>query len=409
MTGWFTDAAAVPVVGARRRVSLFFPLRIVLLLLMVAAIALYVRNRIVMPASLEGVVNAPLIVLRAPIDGQVVSANAAAGGIATASTSLFVVRDSRVDESRMRDLAARLDAARQHQTQIEQLLASLDDVAQDLRSRTRAYATAQETLLTATIRSQEAIIVGAASSLTYAQTQEERSRRLLQTGAAAQSRLDDSLNTRIGAQAALDRAKADRDASLVQLDSARRQIFLESGFGGSSYAQQKADEVLMRQLELRSQLGNARAESDGLAAQSSAEQSRIASLREVVVRVATQGLITSVYVADGTDVIRGNPLADVLDCRALYVEANVATTWFASPRPGDLVRITVYGSSETLHGRIRALRASGMALDPSRTTPLSERATSQSLTLIVDFDPDEQQHIAAMGCPVGRPATLLFD
>jgi multidrug resistance efflux pump len=407
MSEALADAATGHLQGPRRRISLFFPIRIVFLLLILAAIGLYIRNRIVAPVSLEGVVNAPLITMRAPIEGHVLSARAAVGGIVANATSLFEIHNSRVDDSRLHDLTARLGAAKERKAQIQQLMTALDELTLDLRTRTHAYAAAQETLLMATIRSQEAIIAGAVSTRVNALIQEDRARRLLQTGAAPQSRLDDALNARLGAEAALDRAKAERDSSLVQLDAARRQIFLESGYGGSSYSQQKADEVRLRQLELRSQLGTIDVEMSGYASQITEEESRLAELRGVAVRAGTDGLISSVYVTEGSDVIRGNPLADVLDCQALYVEASVVTTWFAAPKPGDPVRLTVYGSDAKFHGHIRTLRDPAMALDPARTTPLSERAISHSLTLIIDFDPDDRRRMVAMGCPIGRPITVL--
>ena len=221
-------------------------------------------------------------------------------------------------------------------------------------------------------------------------------------------RLDDAVRTRLIAQANFDRAVADRNSTIVALDAARQQIFTAPGVGGAGYAQQKQDEVEIRRLELTYQRSVARDEAAGLQHDIDAETDHVVALREVAVSASVGGVISAVYVSAGTELVRGNPLADVMDCAALYIEATVSTGWFATPRPGDQVRVGLYGVSGTMVGRIRSLRDTAMALDPSRSIPLSERQSRQTVTAIIDIDRADILLSRDHGCPVGQPASVQF-
>ena len=101
------NAAARP-----NRVSGAFLIRIGILLLALLAVALYGFNRFVRPASLRGVVNAPMVTLRAPIDGTLVRGGATVGQAIAPGTDMFAVRDPRVDLHR-KHLGASMRAAGQ--------------------------------------------------------------------------------------------------------------------------------------------------------------------------------------------------------------------------------------------------------------------------------------------------------
>jgi len=391
------------------RWSWSWALRIAILLLSLIAAALYSWNRIVTPASLEGVVNAPLITLRAPIDGVVTLSTARAGEVGGTDVPMFQLVDRRVDRRRESDLRVRLSDAEQRASHLDRLSAELATVTADLRQRAVALSESEEARISAALRAQHANVIGAAGALALARAQEDRARALRDTGTAPQTRLDDAIATRVGALAAFDRAKADVDTLNAQLNAIGRNVFLQAGFAGTSYVQQKSDEIQVRMAEIRYQHAQAMSEIGSLRLALAAEEDRVAELRDVSVLPRTEGHVTSVYVAPGTEVLRGNPLADMLDCSALYVEANVSAGWFARPRPGDPVRVRIYGEQAELMGHIRTLRDSGMALDPSRTIPIAEQQNRQSLTLIVDFDPSARRSIGGGRCPVGRPATVLFN
>lgn len=403
------DDMAISHTAARpKRVAGAFLIRVGILLLALLAVALYGFNRFVQPASLRGVVNAPIVTLRAPIDGTLVRGGATVGQAIPPGTDVFAVRDSRVDLHRQLDLRGRLSEAGQRVEALDQILSDLDRMAADLRERAAAYAAAESTRLQATITGQETAIADARQTLDATRKWEDRVRALVAAGTAVEQRLEEATRARLLAQEGLSRAVAARQASLAALDAARQNIFVQNGFGGAAYAQQKHDEVRVRGLELTYQRTLARAEIGTLRAELEAETTRVAALREVAVPSAIGGMVVAVYVTPGTDVLRGNPLADVMDCSALYVEATISTGWFATPRAGDSVRVFLYGMGTAMAGRIRALRDPAMALDPSRGIPLSDRENRQTLTAIIDIDPAWRAAHQTEGCPVGQPASVRF-
>ena len=394
--------------GAWRLPSGPFLVRMAILLLSLLAVGVYVFNRIVTPLSLQGVINAPLVTLRAPIDGRVTRGGAMIGQTIRPSTEVFAVRDTRVDEHRLLETRARLADAEQRVEALDQTLVSLDHLAEDLRRRTDAYAAAEEARLRATLAGQETAAANARQTLEFSLQRERRLERLVIYGAAVEQRHEDAVRARLVAQATLDRALAEQKANRATLEAAAHRVFTQNGFGGAAYSQQKHDEIQVRRLELTYQHSLAMTEAAGLRTQMDAEAARVESLREVSVPSTAGGVVAAVYVSPGTDVLRGNPLADVMDCGALYVEATVSAGWFATPRPGSAVRVRLYGASDILNGRIRTLRDTAMALDPARGTPLSERESRQTLTVIIDLDPADVAALREGGCPVGQPASVRF-
>ncbi len=390
------------------RVSGAFLIRVGILLLALLAVALYGFNRFVRPASLRGVVNAPMVTLRAPIDGTLVRGGATVGQAIRPGTDVFAVRDPRVDLHRKLELQTRLADAQKRVQALDQILGDLDRMAAELRDRTTAYAEAEGARLQATITGQETAIADARQTLDSTRKWEDRVQKLVTAGTAVEQRLEEATRARLLAQDALHRAAAARQASLTALDAARQRIFVQNGFGGAAYAQQKHDEVQVRRLELNYQRTLVLAGITSLETETNAETARVEALREIAVPSAIGGVVMAVYGAPGTEVLRGNPLADVMDCSAMYVEATISTGWFATPRAGDSVRVFLYGSGAAMTGRIRVLRDPAMALDPSRGTPLSDRENRQTLTAIIDLDPAWLAAHRTGGCPVGQPASVRF-
>ena len=402
------DDPTLSAIPSRRPVSGAFVLRLVVLLLALLAVGAYVSNRILQPASLQGVVNAPMVTLRAPIDGKLIRGGAMVGEVVTPGADMFVIRDPRVDLHRQRELQTRQTNAIQRVAALDRILADLELLSTELRGRAVSYAAAEQARLQGLATGQDIAIANAQSALDFAREQETRARFLVRVGTAVEQRLDDAVRTRLIAQANFDRAVADRNSTIVALDAARQQIFTAPGVGGAGYAQQKQDEVEIRRLELTYQRSVARDEATGLQHDIDAETDHVAALREVAVPASVGGVISAVYVSAGTELVRGNPLADVMDCAALYIEATVSTGWFATPRPGDQVRVGLYGVSGTMVGRIRSLRDTAMALDPSRSIPLSERQSRQTVTAIIDIDRKNILLSRDHGCPVGQPASVQF-
>ncbi|MBC7637132.1 MAG: hypothetical protein H7251_16195 [Acetobacteraceae bacterium] len=402
------DGVAIPAVRRPGRVSGPLMLRIVVLLLALFAVGAYFSNRILQPTSLQAVVNAPMVTLRAPIDGKLVRGGATVGEVFTSGAETFVIRDPRVDLHRQRELQTRQANAVQRVAALDRILGDMELLSTELRERAASYSAAEEARLQDLANGQDIAITNAQTALDFARDQETRARFLVRAGTAVEQRLDEATRTRLIAVATHTRAMADRNGTIIALDAARRQVFMTAGVGGVGYARQRQDEVEIRRLELTYQRSVALGEASSLQHEVDTEVEHVAALREVAVAAAVGGVVSAVYVSAGTDVVRGNPLADVMNCDALYIEATVSTGWFATPRPGDLVRVGLYGVPGTMAGRIRSLRDNAMALDPSRSIPLSERQSRQTVTAIIDIDRKDIALSRGHGCPVGQPASVQF-
>lgn len=404
LTAFVADRPAV----AGRPVSGVFVLRMAILLLSLLAVALYTMNRIVQPSSLRGVVSAPLMTLRAPIDGQVAQGAAVVGQHIAAGAAMFVVRDPRVDRHRELELRTRAGAAREKLAALDQTMTEFQSMMTELRRRTGEYAAAETARLLATVQGQQVALDSASRTVDFATDRENILRQRVATGTAVEQRLEEAVRARLAARLAHDQTATELQANTAALDAARRRIFVQNGFGGAAYTQQKADDIEIRLAELRYQRAVAGADASGLAAELSAETARVLSIQEVAITAASGGIVTAVHAAAGADVTRGAALAEVMDCGALFVEASIATGWFATPRAGDPVRVTLYGATAPVNGRIRLVRDPAMVLDPS-AAPVTVPDGQHTLTVLIDLtEPLALPQTSREGCPIGQPASVRF-
>jgi multidrug resistance efflux pump len=378
----------------------------------VAALAVggwYLGERLLLVSSLEGVVTAPLVVLRAPIDGRVRLAEtiAPAAGV-RAGQPLFTVVDDRVDDRSAVDLRARLDSANQAELALVQRIADLQHLKDALLQRSGLHRDANVQRLAALIGEAEASREGARAQLTRSRAELVRIKQLAAHQVQSAAKLEQAEAQTRQDFFEVERLSATIQRAKVELEAANRGVMLGDGYSDVPYSLQRIDEVTMRLSELTAEQDALRRSRQELEAKLTAEAARVDQLRAETVNSPATGLVWSLGVADGARVSRGDVLGEFTDCRQSYVEATLPERGFDAIHPGAPVRVRLARGLDDLPGTVRSLRGAGATPSTLARAATIESVGSGMMTVVVDIDPQAMASQPAGPCQIGRSAKVLF-
>src|SRR5260370_25559014 len=351
----------------RMRPGIFVNARLLRLLIgvvLVCSAAWYIYLYAFNKVSIAGVVNAPLLTIVSQIDGRINQGAAAQGEAVIAGQALALVINDRVDDRTVVDLGRSLDGAREKLTGLRASIDDLSGIGGTLARRGREYQTALADRLEQEVKEAEAALASARLSESQAGDALKRGGGLIQQSTISRVAYD-------GLSYAYQRATADvgRTAARLarirsDLASAREGVFLgDSNSSDVPYSRQRLDEVNIRLAGLHNDERAMLATIAELEAKQRAEVTRNARMSAQELAAPVDGVVWRSTVAQGTEILRGAPLFQVIDCRPVYVAPPTRERFFEALRPGDRVRVALEGSPSDLPGSIREVVGPGAALD----------------------------------------------
>lgn len=346
------------------------------------------KDRLLLSISIDGVVNAPLVSVRAPVDGRVTIGDMQPGIVVEPNATLFTIAYSR-------------------NYQVRELV----QLREQLKGRVVAYNAAAVKRLEGMLGEAQASLKGATAKVKLASGAWARAESLQKMGGVSSATLEE-------AEYALSRAEADVDgltATIAKLEAelaaAKGGISLGDGNMDVPYSQQRIDEITLRLAEIETALPQPGASPVMVADASGAIAKQADPLGQTVVRNSSMGMVWAVYVAEGAWVARDENLAQIADCGHPFVEATLPERNFDKLVAGKPVRIKLSGSERIAKGVVRAVQGAGvMAVQTGRAAHIQNRADDE-LVVIIDIDMADlaDAGVAGSACQIGRSATVYFD
>ncbi|MEO5376029.1 MAG: hypothetical protein H7840_17540 [Alphaproteobacteria bacterium] len=199
--------------------------------------------------GIDAVVNAPLMVLRSPIEGRIDS-HAAPGSLVERGAPLFTVVNERLNQSLINELSTERDTLVRRIAALERQNGELEAMRSELQERARAHRAASLTRLDGRIAEAEARLRLNRAIVTEQKAELRRTTELRTGGHASVARLEQ-------AEAATARAVeevAQAEAALQQLRSEKAAlsdgVLLGDGQNDVAYSQQRSDEIVLRQQDI---------------------------------------------------------------------------------------------------------------------------------------------------------------
>ncbi len=368
-------------------------------------IYLYAFNKV----SIAGVVNAPLLTIVSQIDGRIHQGATVQGEAVNAGQALAMVVNDRVDDRTVVDLGRSLDAAREKLTALRASIDDLTGLGAALARRGREYQTALVDRLEHEVKEEEAALASARLSESQANDAVKRGAVLIPQGTISRVAYDGLSYTYQRGSAEVARNAARLGKIRWDLAAAREGVFLgDSNSSDVPYSRQRLDEVNIRLAGLHNDERAMLATIAELEAKHRAEVTRNARLSAQELAAPVDGVVWRSTVAQGTEILRGAPLFQIIDCRHVYIEATTRERFFEALRPGDRVRVALEGSAADLPGSIREVVGPGASLDAGPNLSVISRRNGTEAQLIIDVDAAALPVMPGTTCNVGRSAKVYF-
>ena len=401
-------APPAPAAPAKKKPASSTPrraLKTLLGLAVVAVVGYEPLQRLAQTTSVEAIVNARVITLRSPIEGEVQSGAAGreTGATLAPGDLLFRIVDKRADRSRVDDLARQLGQARDERPRLAARLAGAQALLAELDQQTRAFRDARIRQLEARRDALVAAVAAARARSLEAAATLERANRLVSQGAGTS--VQANIAQRDADVAAQNEIAAQREvaANDVELDAARRGVFVGDSYNDRPTSAQRADDLRQQAIDLEQAIGENDRRVARLSQDLADEQARYAELASADVLAPAQGSVWETLTAPGEQVRRGQELMRVLDCRGAFVTATVGESVYNRLRVGSAARFEPRGGGGDLAATVVGLTGASTAPANFAIEPSALARGAYHVAVSVPG------LIGGRNCDVGRTGRVVFD
>src|SRR6266404_695826 len=362
-------------------------------------------QRLFQTTSVEAIVNARTLTLRAPIDGTVssVPTELAVGATFPSGIALLRISNSRADRARFDDLR-RLE----ERTSIE--IAGLKTRLDSIEQMHNEFVVQTQLFQKGRIAQLEARVEESKSNLAAAITRQEETAAILKRALE----LD---NKGFQPKALLEKVRRDDAIAkqdvlsieqrikgiAVELDSAKSGSFLGDSYNDRPRSSQRADELQQQVIELSAQLTEKQSMIRQLQKDIDVERDRLQLNSDAQVLAPSSSTVWELLTASGEHVQRGQELMRLLDCNAALVTAVVSEAVYNRLQMGSSATFRLRDGDVMMPGRVVNLTgvasaAANYAIAPSSLLKEQYRVAVE----VPDLTNDGQ------GCNLGRTGQVIF-
>jgi multidrug resistance efflux pump len=362
-------------------------------------------QRLFQTTSVEAIVNARTLTLRAPIDGTVssVPTELAVGATFPSGTALLRITNSRADRTRFDDLRRLEERTKIETAGLKTRLDSVEQMHGEFVAQTQLFQRGR-------IAQLEARVEESKSNLAAANTRQQ------ETAAVLERALELGVNG-YQPKAVLQKVRRDDEIAkqdaraiehrikgiMVELESARSGSFLGDSYNDRPRSSQRADELQQHIIELSSQLAEKQSTLLQLQNEINVERDRLQLNSDASVLAPSSSTVWELLTASGEHVQRGQDLMRLLDCNAALVTAVVSEAVYNRLQIGSAASFRLRDGYVAMPGRVVNLTgvasaAANYAIAPSSLLKEQYRVAVE----VPDLRNDGQ------GCNLGRTGQVVF-
>jgi multidrug resistance efflux pump len=373
-----------------------------------AAVGLVVwmpAQRLFQTTSVEAIVNARTLTLRAPIDGTVSSVPTvlAVGATFPSGTALLRITNSRADRTRFDDLRRLEERTKIENAGLKTRLTSVEQMHGEFVEQTQLFQRGR-------IAQLEARVEESKSNLAAANTRQQ------ETAAVLERALELGVNG-YQPKALLQKVRRDDEIAkqdaraiehrikgiIVELESARSGSFLGDSYNDRPRSSQRADELQQQIIELSSQLAEKQSTLLQLQNEINVERDRLQLNSDASVLAPSSSTVWELLTASGEHVQRGQDLMRLLDCNAALVTAVVSEAVYNRLQIGSAASFRLRDGYVAMPGRVVNLTGIASAAANYAIAPSSLLKEQYRVAVEVPDLADNGQ-----GCNLGRTGQVIF-
>ena len=350
-------------------------------------------------------VNAELIRITAPINGQLTQELPHKGDYFGTPVKKRLIESNTIDQSGLVSLERQYDEYKAKADLASSQISELITADQAFTKRMAGYQSALASREDAEISQVERELKACRDAELAKRSALERAEELNRKQLVAEMRLEiikgdyfNVVQTCEGISAKQQRLKAERQATA-------KGSFVQDGTGAPSFAQERSGLLLNRQ-ERERELLDARARADQLQAQISALRSHMDDLTYYDSNLPGGYMVWSVQASPGSAVVEGQPILELADCRNTFLIVQFAERDMAGITAGDSADIRLIGENQWRRGTVRRVRGSAARTNDLLLAAAPPTPDEHFIVAEISMPRDENGIQANRACNIGRLAEV---
>lgn len=358
--------------------------------------------------SFNAIVNTRYVSIHSPIEGQINNFYLQPGDSVHLNQELAKIKNVRLNESFIKELKVNRNSLIERIRGLDLRLKELNELKEDLDGRNNL------TLQYEKIRVDE--------QLTTAKSELQAVRQMLQEKISLKERLEPLAKERLIKLTDYDTVVfqvreyenrvAALEATVRRIEAERKAIdhgiYLGQGRNDVPYTQQRLDETRVQISTVESEKLEQQRRIDEIEKQIQDEEDRLILNREVVLASPLDGIIWKKFFVDGSEVVIGSEVAQVIDCKKLFIDAEVDEKDLKRFDLGKQVEYRLYGSNEWKNGTLIGKSGSGNTLE-DRTLAAQLAIKKDSAKITIKINPNDLQSTPGDFCHIGRKVEISMN
>lgn len=354
--------------------------------------------------SSNAILNAPTIPVLSPIEGIVTRLPVEAGAEITADTIVAEIVNPTADTTFLHQLQAELETIKGRLAASLALDGDLAAIQGQLHGEFDRYRKAAVARAEARLDESEATLAAVVAQANDAEREYGRKQILARSGIVATAAVQASESTVARLQAEVMRAEANLDRARRDLAAVKAGTFVTDQGQDVPYSKQRADELAVRRADATAQRSELLVRQAEIERQMALEGGRAEQKRRAVIRAPRDGVIWRLNVVEGSRIAADTPIATLINCNEIIVQAQFPGRRFEDVQPGTPAEVRVLGSDGVRQARIRDVRAMGAserADNLAAAAPVLFREQFLA-TFTLDRPPGDADRDARSFCEAGR-------
>jgi multidrug resistance efflux pump len=362
-------------------------------------------QRLLATTSTEAIINARVIVVRAPIEGEVSvqTANLQVGKEFRRGDELLTLTNPKSDQTSLDNLNRAKEQLRTTVAVLQEKKRVLESHRSSLAVQKERYRISRIEQLEKRISEIDAGIVGAKAQHEVAAKALARTRELFPKGAVSQAFVDNAVRDDSVASEAINGLLERRKATQVELAAAQKGTFVSDGYNDTSESAQRALDVELQLAETDARLTGAINELAAVNQDIIKETKRYEALSTEVIRASISGRLWELMTAPGEHVSAGQELMRLLDCSSANVSASVSETVYQKLWIGQPATFKPSGGGAEVKGSIVDL--TGLAPVASNNAIQPKALSGAPYHVTLRFPALDSK----AGCQISRSGLVSFD
>ncbi len=360
--------------------------------------------QLIQTASVEAVVNAPLVVLRAPIDGdlQAPLGSLRAGTRTETGAVLFEVVNPRVDTNRLEDLRLhRTRIAREGDVLVNRI-AGLSAARDKAMAQLQTYRRWRLALLDTRIESLKLREADLMKDLETTRSTLTRFKTLRAQDLTTSTQLESVERAENEAQRNLRSHQTLMKATEIERNALAEGIFVSDRFNDQPASAQMILTLEKEMTQLTAEMEDRKVGLAVVDAQIVEEEKRIARRARAQIVSPLQAEVWEPLAGPGEQVKSGQELVRLLDCTRPTVTVSVTRADYNALQLGMTATFIAHGDGEKMTGRVAQL--TGLAAAPANLAITPDALAEEPYRVTVDIP-----QLAETGsCPIGRTGRVVF-